>query len=172
MAIKASMNRRNLPTNLKITFPDIIPIERPVIKDQEIKNPLWLSGFTSAEGSFFVTFSEALNSKGGKKVNLRFSLAQHSRDEALIRSLIQYLDCGQVYVRGSGNAVDFKITKFDNLIGKLIPFFITNPLIGVKALDFQDFCKIAELMKNKGHLTPEGLEEIKKIKEGMNLKRK
>ena len=172
VAIKASMNRRNLPTNLKITFPDIIPIERPVIKDQEIKNPLWLSGFTSAEGSFFVTFSEALNSKGGKKVNLRFSLAQHSRDEALIRSLIQYLDCGQVYVRGSGNAVDFKITKFDNLIGKLIPFFRTNPLIGVKALDFQDFCKIAELMKNKGHLTPEGLEEIKKIKEGMNLKRK
>lgn len=69
-------------------------------------------------------------------------------------------------------AVDFKITKFDNLIDKLIPFFLSYPLMGAKALDFEDFCKIAELMKNKAHLTIEGLDEIKKIKDGMNLKRK
>jgi len=172
VAIKASMNRCNLPSNLKIAFSDITHIQRPLIKDQEIKNPFWLSGFTSAEGSFFVYFYEALSSKLGKKVSMRFSLAQHSRDEALIRSLVQYLGIGQVNVRANGNAVDFKITKFDNLINKLIPFFVSNPLIGTKALDFEDFCRIAELMKNKAHLTPQGLEEIQKIKDGMNLKRK
>jgi hypothetical protein len=85
---------------------------------------------------------------------------------------MQYLDCGQVNVRANGNAVDFKITNFDSLINKLIPFFVSYPLLGVKALDFNDFCIIAELIKNKAHLNPQGLGEIIKIKEGMNLKRK
>jgi len=38
-------------------------------------------------------------------------------------------------------------------------------------LDFADFCKVAELMKNKAHLTQEGLEEIRQIKAGMNTRR-
>jgi hypothetical protein len=35
-------------------------------------------------------------------------------------------------------------------------------------LDFNDFCKIADFMKNKSHLTSEGLEQIRHIKSGMN----
>lgn len=166
------MNRNNLPLTLSTVFPDIIPVKRPLTQDQEIKNPFWFSGFTSAEGSFFAYIYEDTRSKLGKKVSLRFSLAQHSRDETLLRNLIQYLDCGQVNIRANGNAVDFKITSFDNLINKLIPFFESYPLLGAKALDFNDFCIIAELIKNKAHLNLQGLEEIIKIKEGMNLKRK
>lgn len=172
VGIKASMNRNNLPLTLSTVFPDIIPVKRPLTQDQEIKNPFWFSGFTSAEGSFFAYIYEDTRSKLGKKVSLRFSLAQHSRDETLLRNLIQYLDCGQVNIRANGNAVDFKITSFDNLINKLIPFFESYPLLGAKALDFNDFCRIAELIKNKAHLNLQGLEEIIKIKEGMNLKRK
>lgn len=33
------------------------------------------------------------------------------------------------------------------------------------------FLKVAELMKNKGHLTQEGLAQIRKIKAGMNTGR-
>ena len=45
------------------------------------------------------------------------------------------------------------------------------PIMGVKAADFQDWCKVAELMKTKKHLTPEGLDQIRKIKAGMNMGR-
>jgi hypothetical protein len=38
-------------------------------------------------------------------------------------------------------------------------------------LDYADFCKVAELMKNKAHLTAEGLEQIKKIRANMNTQR-
>jgi hypothetical protein len=48
---------------------------------------------------------------------------------------------------------------------------VKSPLIGNKALDLGDFYKVASLMKAKGHLTKEGLEEIKKIKDGMNTRR-
>lgn len=91
--IKVSMNRKDLPLALKTVFPDLIPVQRPLIQDQEIKNPFWFSGFTSAEGSFFAYIFEDTRSKTGKKVSLRYSLAQHSRDDMLLRSLIQYLDC-------------------------------------------------------------------------------
>jgi hypothetical protein len=39
-------------------------------------------------------------------------------------------------------------------------------------LDYADFCKAAELMKTKAHLTARGLEQIRKLKTGMNTGRK
>jgi hypothetical protein len=42
----------------------------------------------------------------------------------------------------------------------------------VKALDFADFCEVAELIKNKVHLTSEGLKKIHIIKAGMNRGRR
>ena len=54
---------------------------------------------------------------------------------------------------------------------RLKTFFVKYPMLGGKALDFANFCKVAELMKNKSHLTPEGLEEIRKIKAQMNKAR-
>ena len=38
-------------------------------------------------------------------------------------------------------------------------------------MDFQDFCKIAKLMKQKQHLTKKGLNKIKQIKSKMNKAR-
>jgi hypothetical protein len=35
-----------------------------------------------------------------------------------------------------------------------------------------DFCRVAELLKQKKHLTWEGLGQIRQIKEGMNKGRK
>jgi hypothetical protein len=46
----------------------------------------------------------------------------------------------------------------------IIPFFEKYPLQGFKLLDYVNFCKVAKLMKEKSHLTAEGLEEIIKIK--------
>jgi len=37
-----------------------------------------------------------------------------------------------------------------------------------KLLDFQDFCIVANLMNNKTHLTSDGLNQIRLIKQGMN----
>jgi hypothetical protein len=38
LAIKASMNN-GLSDQLKVAFPDIIPVPRPLVVDQEIKDP-------------------------------------------------------------------------------------------------------------------------------------
>ena len=54
--------------------------------------------------------------------------------------------------------------RFPDISSKIIPLFQEYPLQGVKANDFADFCKVAELMRSEAHLTKDGLEEIKQIK--------
>ena len=65
-----------------------------------------------------------------------------------------------------------KFPNFRTLFPKFPPFFKQNPILGNKAQDFSDFCLALELMKLKAHLTKEGIEKIRKFKEGMNSKRK
>jgi hypothetical protein len=55
---------------------------------------------------------------------------------------------------------------------KIIPFFQKYQIKGAKSYDFEDFCKVAELIKNKAHLTQDGLDQIRKIRAGMNRGRK
>jgi len=106
----------------------------------------------------------------GFQVILVFQLTQHSRYEKLMRSLIEYFDCGNI--RQRGEAFDFIVTKLSDIENKIIPFFQKYLILRVKAKDFADLCQVADMMKNKQHLTEEGLNKIRKIKAGMNTGRK
>lgn len=43
-----------------------------------------------------------------------------------------------------------------------------HEISGVKALDFKDWCKIADIIKVGEHLTPQGASKILEIKSGIN----
>ena len=94
-------------------------------------------------------------------------MTQHKRDEQLLRSFIKYFGCGNVYLR-AGDACDYKVSKFSDIVNIVIPLFQKYRIEGVKGKDFNDFSKVAELIKQKKHLTQEGLEQIRIIKAGMN----
>jgi len=55
---------------------------------------------------------------------------------------------------------------------KVIPFFDKYLIVGVKSQDYEDFKQVVLMVKDKKHLTSEGLNLIKKIKGGMNKLRK
>jgi hypothetical protein len=117
-----------------------------------------------------VKISKSEAHKTGFVVQLRMTIGQHSRDTFLINSLIQYLNCGRFSKSSTASFVKF-VSSCDDINEKIIPFFEKSPLQGTKRLDFADFCRVAELMKEKAHLTAEGLDKIRKIKEGMNTGR-
>jgi hypothetical protein len=85
-----------------------------------------------------------------------------------MKTLIKCLDCGRYTAPSGYNHGEFLVTKFSDIETKIIPFFNKYRIKGVKALDFVDFCKTAEILKIKDHLTEQGLEEIRQIKAGMN----
>lgn len=110
--------------------------------------------------------------KLGFKVALRFKVTQDARDELLLKSLKDFFQCGSYYERKGGEHGDYICEKFGDVLEIIIPFFNKYPIHGAKSKDFSDFCKVAELMKTKAHLTPLGLDQIRGIKAGMNKGRK
>lgn len=88
-----------------------------------------------------------------------------------MQSIVKYLDCGRVAIRNSFPTVDFLVNRYIDIDTKIICFLDKYPLQSVKQMDFKDFCKAAELIGNKEHLTVQGMEKIKIVKQGMNKKR-
>ena len=92
VAIKGAMNL-GLSDKLKLFFPDIVPVERPIVENPKIKDPNWLAGFTEAEGCFFINIYKS-QTKLGETVKLHFEIDQHMRDDALLISFIYFFNCG------------------------------------------------------------------------------
>lgn len=165
--LKASINT-GLSDTQKSAFANTIPVPRAVYPIPESIDPNWLAGFVDAEGCFLVLIRKSVTYKLKEGVCLRFQVTQHSRDAELMKSLVSYLGCGGYYAVPGYSHGNLLVTKFSDITGKIMPFFIKNPIQGIKSLDFADFCKVVDLMKQGGHLTEDGLEEIRLIKAGMN----
>lgn len=165
--IKSSMNN-------KIEVADIagiVPVKRPVLPVNAYLsiNPYWISGFTAGDGCFSVSLLKS-KARLGETSWIRFILTQHNRDYNLMNSLLQYFGCGTL--NKDSKATYLVVQKISDIIEIIIPFFDKYPIIGVKAKDYEDFKEVAQLMKSKAHLTKDGLETIRKIKQKMNTFRK
>ena len=173
LRIKASMNL-GLSEELKLSFPNIVPKPRPLLLDRGSIDPNWLAGFTNGgrAGCFFISIRKSSTCKIGKAVILKFQIAQHSRDTELMKSLITILGCGRIELNLARSVVYFLVTRYEDIINKVIPFFDKYLIEGAKVSDFSNFKKAAVLMSKKAHWTEEGLSEIQSIKSDMNFLRK
>lgn len=168
VSIKSVINW-GLSDKLKLAFPDILHIERPLVTTKKIENASWLAGFTSGDGCFTCPISKS-NTKLGEYASVRFLITQHSKDEQLMRNIIEYLGCGVLYKKNE-RVLEIAVNKLSDISKKIIPFFTKYPVEGVKHQDFLVFCKIAELVNNKAHLTKDGLDKIRSMKSQMNTGR-
>jgi len=87
-----------------------------------------------------------------------------------MNSIAKTLRCVYVY-KHSKNGVVFTISTFKDIYNRIIPLLDKHQIKGIKYLNFKDFCMTAELINDKIYLTSEGLEQIHKIKLGMNKSR-
>lgn len=162
--LKASLNN-GLTQELTEAFPNTVAVPRPIVPESVLPmEPQWVSRFTSGDGSFTISIRESKENKAS--VVLIFIITQHIRDELLLKSFIKFFDCGQTY--SYKDNTEFRCLSFKDNYEKIIPFFCKYPILGVKSLDFQDWIKVAEIIKTKDHLTKKGLEQIRQIREGIN----
>lgn len=186
VGIKSSLNW-GLSGKLKEAFQNVVPVNRPEYKYQGITDPNWVAGFTSGDGSFHILIRMPENTKGKVSVSLRYSINLNIRDTEVIKGLITYFKLYDTNVIKTTDSVEtdnkynniyvlettvgLQITKISDIVNTIIPFFEKYPIIGVKNLDFTDFKKAAIIIKNKEHLTPDGLNKILEIKSKMNRNR-
>nr|ATI20341.1 LAGLIDADG endonuclease [Juglanconis sp.] len=148
---------------LKLAFPNTIAYSRPQITMGEL-NPEWVRGFAEGEGCFFVTLANNLRLNCGVQVTLGFILTQHFRDINLLQEFKSFFGCGKFSLRKTSLAGDFKVSGVKDIINIIIPFFEKYPFFGTKLISFKQLCLVVDIVKEKGHLTDEGLKKIRDIK--------
>ena len=168
--LKAVLNK-GLSDKLKINFPGIINTEKSKVDTPINIDHNWIAGFFSGEGCFSIYIYKSDNHKIGYGVTLQILLSQHYKDVLLMNNIKNVLSCGFTIKYPKRNAIVLKISKFEDVYYKIIPIFNKHQIIGIKSLDYLDFCLAAELINKKAHLTLEGIEEIRKIKSRMNKNR-
>lgn len=92
-------------------------------------------------------------------------------DKDILNSIgLQFFNNAHKWAK-SGNTQHLRILKFDTHISFVEPFFSTNALQSRKQFDFLIWQEILQLMKNKVHLTSEGISQIRKLQSLQNILR-
>lgn len=174
LTIYASINR-GVSSSKKVLkhYPDIIPIDKPVINLPDSLNPQWVSGFVAGDGGFSIYIRSAKDYILGEKVYCRFHIAQHSKDLKLMELFIKFFNCGVVHLRSSTATLrcDFIVQDVSSLLDKIMPHFDQYPLLNLKQKDYICFKECMLMIKSKKHLTREGLDKIKAFNLEMNSNR-
>lgn len=169
---------KNLRSNYSYSYFNLLPLisssnliqYRYYYSERKIAlNPLFISGFSDAEGSFVVTVLKNLRYKTGWNVQARFQIKLHEKDRALLLLIQNYFDnIGYISKLNDRSTVEFRvsdITSFNNII---IPHFMKYTLITNKYKDFIIFKQIVLLMSENKHNTLEGFKEILEYRASLN----
>ena len=77
-----------------------------------------------------------------------------------MENFISFFECGRLVKNSERSMVYFMVSKFADINEKIIPFFSKHGVAGNKYLDFQDWCKAANVIQANNHLTKEGLAQL------------
>lgn len=94
----------------------------------------------------------------------QFRISQHERDLVLLQRILLALNCGNIVPPSPGrDRYGTSVANIKLLSSQIIPFFNKYPIYGAKLLDFQDFSQGVDIINKKGHLTSEGLTQLKQL---------
>jgi len=173
LAIKAVFPK-GLSKDVLINYPNIVPIQKPeFLSNTSPLNPNWISGFVQADGTFGLNYIKSSRSKLGYTCQPQFRVTQHERDLVILKRIITAMGCGNlINPSGGRDRYDVSVANIKDITLLIIPFFEKYPIYGAKLLDFQDFCQGITIIKNKEHLTQQGLDHLKDLAYNMNTYRK
>lgn len=131
-------------------------------------NPYYLVGLVDGEGCFCVSFNKHKTNRL-LEVRLLFEIELREDDKEILERVKETLGCGNIYYLNYERYkkwrphYKYKVSNLRDISGKIIPFFKKYPLQAKKKQSFAVFCKVANLMLVKRHLTQEGIKEIEDL---------
>lgn len=127
----------------------------------------WVTGFVDGEGCFYVGINPHPEMTAGFQVLPEFTVVQHERDAQVLHALKAYFGCGVVR-QNHGDRMAYRVRSLQHLSQRIVPFFVEHPLKSKKRVDFKKFRRVIQKIEAGEHLTPEGIEEIRRIASQMN----
>ena len=138
-------------------------------------SPDYLVGLTDGEGCFYVNLRPPHVPKSQQSpVEHHFYIKLRGDHLRLLQKVKRSFGCGAVYRqlekrKNHSECYRFEINSQKDIQETLIPFFDKHPLQGPKQREYKIFRQIAVMIKEKQHLSREGLMKIRKLKSKMNL---
>ena len=136
----------------------------------------WIVGFTDGEGCFSVSLFKNKTTKSGWQVFPEFVITQGVKSKAALEIFKEYFGVGLIYINKrydnhNEHLYRYCVRTINEIDSVIIPFFKQNPLQTAKQNDFEVFEKIVMMLRQRQHLTDEGLREIALLIQLMNRKK-
>lgn len=143
----------------------------------------WILGFVDGEGCFSISFvkqpdrQEAVRIRRGYttgyQVTHEFTVMQGARSLKNLKELRSFFGVGAIYInrRHDNHKEDlfrYSVSRRDDLLNVIIPFFEKYRLRTVKKQDFRLFARCMKLIQWGKHLTRGGVIQIALLTEKMN----
>jgi hypothetical protein len=88
-----------------------------------------VAGFSTRECNFYIAINKSKTTES-IYASLRFSIAQGLRDVTLLESFIDFFKRGYVVKYEKRSIAEFVVTRIDDIIDHVIPFFEKHNLKG------------------------------------------
>ena len=139
-------------------------------------DPLWIVGFVDGEGCFSISIFKNVTSKSGFQVFPEFVVTQGAKSLNVLERLQSFFECGKIYENRRAdnhreNLYRYCVRSLSDIQEKIIPFFEQYELLTAKQQDFLTFCKVVNAMKDRSHLSEEGLQGIRDLAATMNRRK-
>jgi LAGLIDADG endonuclease len=132
-------------------------------------DPWFVTGLAEGEGCFCVSFAIRPKLKVGLEARPSFALSLNERDQALLRELQAYFECGWIRESRADRTFKYEARSVRDLTVRIVPHFESYPLRGAKRHAFSGFARVCQMIGQGDHLRPDGMEEIVRIAYEMNL---
>ena len=127
----------------------------------------WIVGFTDGEGCFHIGMARHPEMTLGVQVLPEFVIVQHRRDVQVLHAIKTFFACGIVRTN-HGDRMCYRVRKLENLSTVIVPFFEKHPLKTRKQQDFLLFRDVVRMMGRGVHLTVDGLEAIRRMRDRLS----
>lgn len=139
----------------------------------------WVIGFVDGEGCFSIGFVRQSNRgsrkgyKTGYQVSHDFAVVQGAKSVHCLEEIQKFFGVGHIYInRRHDNHKEhlfrYVVTRREDLLQVIIPFFEKHALRSAKQNDFEKFASCVRLLDRGYHLTKDGIVEIARIVATMN----
>lgn len=130
-------------------------------------HPQFITGFSDAESSFFITFIKSNKSITGFYIQLSFQIGLHKKDRFLLELIKSYFGVGNILTKNK-DMVFYQVTSIKDL-AVVVCHFNKYPLITKKRADFELFKMAFNMINKKDHLNTKGFMKILSLKSALNL---
>lgn len=132
--------------------------------------PQYVVGFVDGEGSFSVSTNIHKTLKRKVEIRPEFEIELRADDAAVLFRIQRTLGCGKIYFLdykryGWKPHAKLRVSKINDLSGRVVPFFLKYQLQSKKSSSFNIFRKAVEMVAKKEHLTEKGYKKILALRE-------